>query len=56
MMHLFRTCLLGIAGGIGGCFSLWAQCDVSHLQAGMYLVTFASADGEAWGTQQLVVR
>jgi len=33
-----------------------AWCDVSHLQAGMYVVTFASADGEAWGTQQLVVR
>lgn len=30
-------------------------CDVSHLQAGMYVVSFASLDGEAWGTQQLVV-
>jgi hypothetical protein len=31
-------------------------CDVSHLQAGMYLVTFAPAEGDAWGVQQLVVR
>ncbi len=31
-------------------------CDVSHLRAGMYVVSFASLDGEAWGTQQLVVR
>jgi len=31
-------------------------CDVSHLQAGVYVVAFASLDGEAWGTQQLVVR
>jgi hypothetical protein len=33
-----------------------AWCDVSHLQAGMYLVTFAPAEGDAWGVQQLVVR
>lgn len=32
------------------------SCDVSHLQAGMYVVTFASPDGITWGTQQLVVR
>lgn len=31
-------------------------CDVSHLQAGMYVVTFASNEGAAWGTQQLVLR
>ena len=31
-------------------------CDVSHLQVGMYLVTFVSANGDAWGTQQLTVR
>jgi len=32
------------------------SCDLSHLQAGMYVVTFASLDGITWGTQQLVVR
>ena len=31
-------------------------CDVSHLQAGMYVVTFVSANGDAWGSQQLTVR
>ena len=31
-------------------------CDMSHLQAGMYVVSFASLDGEALGMQRLVVR
>ena len=33
-----------------------AWCDLSHLQAGMYVVSFASSDGVSWGTQQLIVR
>jgi uncharacterized surface protein with fasciclin (FAS1) repeats len=32
-----------------------AWCDVSHLQAGMYVVSFASLKGDVWGAQQLVV-
>ena len=31
-------------------------CDIDHLKAGMYVVTFSSMDGAAWGVQQLVVR